>query len=120
MAAAANIEQQMLAAGFVPILEVAFRNGQWWTLPKDTSAGLYPYYASRQNAVYCWDWGEGGRAGAFALNGAATQFSRYLIDWAAGEQTNMDNQRKRSVRFIWVRPQDVLANSTGELPAAIM
>ena len=119
MAAAANIEQQMLAAGFVPILEVGFRNGQWWTLPKDTSAGLYPYYASRENVVYCWDWGEGGREGSFVLNGAATQFSRYLIDWAAGEQTNMDSQRKRSVRFIWVREQDVVANITGALPGGV-
>ena len=120
MAVAANIEQQMIAAGLVPILEVAFRHGEWWALPQEISAALYPYYASGQNAGYTWDWGEGGRAGAFAPNGARTQISRYRIDWAAGEQTNMDNQRKRSVRFIWVRPQDVLANSTGELPAAIM
>ena len=119
MAVAANVEQQMIAANLVPILEVAFPDGKWWTVPQEISAFLYPFYASGQNAGYMWNWGAGGRAGAFAPDGATTSKSRYIIDWAAGVQTNMDTQRKRSVRFVWVRRQDVLANSTGELPGVV-
>ena len=115
MAVAANAQQQMM----VPIFEVAFQHGQWWALPQEISASLYQFYASGQNAIYTWDWGAGGRAGSFAPDGATTSISRYTIDWAAGEQTNMDNQRKRSVRFVWVRRQDVLAKSTGQLPGVV-
>ena len=100
----------------VPIFEVAFQHGQWWAIPQELSARLYQVYASGQNAIYTWDWGQGGRAGSFTPNGDRTSINRYMIDFAAGVQTNMDNQRKRSVRLIWVRPQDVVPNFTGELP----
>ena len=113
MAVAANAQQQMM----VPIFEVAFRHGQWWALPQEISASLYQFYASGQNASYTWDWGAGGRAGSFTLNGERTSITRYKIDFAAWTQTNMDNQRKRSIRLVLVRPQDVVANFTGELPA---
>ena len=106
MAVAANAQQQMM----VPILEVAFQHGQWWALPQEISA-------SGQNAIYTWDWGAGGRAGSFTLNGERTSITRYKIDFAAWTQTNMDNQRKRSIRLVLVRPQDVVANFTGQLPA---
>ena len=113
MAVAANAQQQMM----VPILEVAFQHGQWWALPQEISASLYQFYASGQNAIYTWDWGAGGRAGSFTLNGERTSITRYKIHFAAWTQTNMDNQRKRSIRLVLVRPQDVVANFTGELPA---
>ena len=95
MAVAANAQQQMM----VPILEVAFQHGQWWALPQEISASLYQFYASGQNAIL------------------RTSITRYKIDFAAWTQTNMDNQRKRSIRLVLVRPQDVVANFTGELPA---
>ena len=45
-----------------------------------------------------------------------TSINRYVIDFATGVQTNLDNQRKRSIRIIWVRPQDVVPQFTGEVP----
>ena len=42
-----------------------------------------------------------------------------MIDFATGVQTNLDNQRKRSVRIVWVRPQDVVPQFTGELPTSM-
>ena len=112
MAVAANAQQLMM----VPIFEVAFQHGQWWALPQEISASLYQFYASGQNAIYTWDWGAGGRAGSFTLNGERTSITRYKIDFAAWTQTNMDNQRKRSIRLIWVRPRDVVPEFTSELP----
>ena len=100
MAVAANAQQLMM----VPIFEVAYQHGQWWALPQNISSSLFHFYASRQNAIYTWDWGPFG-------------ISRYHIDFAAWIQTNMGSQRKRSIRLVWVRPQDVVARFTGELPA---
>ena len=113
MAVATNAQQLMM----VPIVEVAYPHGQWWALPQNISAGLFHLYASGQDAIYTWDWGPFGRAGSFKPNAETTSISRYHIDFAAWTQTNMDNQRKRSIRLVWVRPQDVVANFTGELPA---
>ena len=49
-------------------------------------------------------------------DGEETKINRYVIDFVNMVQTNLDNQRKRSVRIVWVRPQDVQARFTGELP----
>ena len=48
-------------------------------------------------------------------DGEVTRINRYVIDFATGVQTNLDNQRKRSIRIIWVRPQDVVPQFTGQL-----
>ena len=100
----------------VPIVEVAFAHGKWWAMPQDLSATLYQEYESGRDAVYTWNWGEDGRAGSWTPNGERTSINRYVIDFAAGVQTNIDNQRKRSIRLIWVRPQDVVPQFTGEVP----
>ena len=39
-----------------------------------------------------------------------------MIDFVARVQTNLDNQRKRSIRIVWVRPQDVTPQHSGQLP----
>ena len=101
----------------VPIIEVAFKNNTWWSLPQDMSAGIYACKLNNQDAVYTWDWGEGGRTGAWRPNGEQTRINRYTIDFTNNCQTNMDNGRRRSIRIIWVRPQDVEAQFTGQLPA---
>ena len=102
----------------VPIVEVAFGHGKWWSIPQEMSAEIYDKYVNGQDAGYTWDWGEGGRAGSWKPDGDETTINRYVIDFATGVQTNLDNQRKRSIRIIWVRPQDVVPQFTGQLPTA--
>ena len=100
----------------VPIVEVAFRDGKWWSIPQEMSAELYDKYINGEDAGYTWDWGAGGRAGSWMPDGELTSINRYVIDFANGVQTNLDNQRKRSIRIIWVRPRDVVPQLTGEIP----
>ena len=105
--------------GMVPIVEVAFRDGKWWSIPQEMSARLYQEYANGQDAGYTWDWGEGGRAGSWKPDGEETSINRYVIDFATRVQTNLDNQRKRFIRIILVRPQDVVPQFTGQLPTTL-
>ena len=100
----------------IPIVEVAFEHDKWWSLPQEMSAELYDKYVNGEDAVYTWDWGEGGRTGSWKPDGEKTHINRYMIHFATGIQTNLDNQRKRSIRIIWVRPQDVVPQFTGQLP----
>ena len=98
-----------------PIVEVAFGHGKWWSIPEEMSRQLYEKYVSQEDAVYTWDWGEGGRVGSWAPDGEETHINRYSIDFVNFVQTNIDNQRKRSVRIVRVRPQDVQARFTGQI-----
>ena len=100
----------------VPIIEFAFGHGKWWSIPQEMSAQLYEQHLNDQDAGYTWDWGEGGRDGSWAPDGETTTINRYVIDFINGVQTNVDNQRRRSIRIIWVRPQDAEARFTGDLP----
>ena len=100
----------------VPIIEVAFGHGKWWSIPQEMSAQLYEQHLNDQDAGYTWDWGEGGRDGSWAPDGETTKINRYVIDFINGVQTNVDNQRRRSIRIIWVRPQDAEARFTSDLP----
>ena len=102
--------------GLVPIVEVAFAHGKWLSIPEDMSRQLYEQYVGQQDASYVWDWGEGGRGGSWAPDGEETKINRYSIDFVNFVQTNIDNNRKRSIRIVWVRPQDVQARFTGEKP----
>ena len=56
----------------VPIVQVAFRDDKWWSIPQEISAQLYDKYVNGQDAEY--------------------------------------------IRIIWVRPQDVVPQFTGQLP----
>jgi len=100
----------------LPIIEVAFKHDKWWSIPPSKSRDLYWKYMQGQNAEYQWNWGVGGRAGSWKQNGQTTRISRYHIDFRVCVQTNLDNQRKRSIRIIWVRPEDVKPEFTGDLP----
>ena len=104
------------ATEHVPIVEVAFAHGKWWSIPQDMSAQLYEKYANDEDAGYTWDWGEGGRPGYLAPNGELTSINCYTIDFVNRVQTNLDSQSKRSIRVVWVRPQDVEARFVGKLP----
>ena len=105
------------ATEHAPIVEVAFGYGKWWSIPQNMSSQLYEQYVNNQDAGYTWDWGEGGRHGSWAPDGEQTSINRYMIDFVNCVQTNLDNQRKRSIRVVWVRPQDVEARFTGQLPS---
>ena len=97
----------------VPIVEVAFKDGNWWSLPKVLSARLYEIYKEGQDAIYTWDWGPCGRVGSWKPNGDTTSINRYKIVFSERFQVNIDNGRKRSVRIVWVDPQDVEPQFTG-------
>ena len=94
----------------VPIFEVAFKNGMWWSIPADTSQRLYEHYknaytsqrlSQTQDIVYTWDWGNS-RYGSWAPEGNVTSTSRYVIDFFTWEQRNLDSDRRRPVRLKWV------------------
>ena len=101
----------------VPIIEVAFNNGKWWSIPQEMSAQLYAKHAQGEDAGYTWDWGEGGRVGSWRPEGEETRINRYNIDFVSCIQTNIDKGRKRSIRVVWVRPQDVVPRFIGQLRA---
>ena len=99
----------------VPIVEVAFKHGLWWSLPQAMSGEIYEKYINGQDAVYTGDWGDT-RDGSWMPDGEVTRINRYRIDFVNFVQTNMDNQRKRSIRIVWVRSRDVVPQFTGEIP----
>ena len=100
----------------VPIIEVAYTYDRWWSLPPAESAKLYAFKVNDKDGVYTWDWGEDGRIGSWRPNGELTHINRYRVDFINNVQTNIDNGRKRSIRIVWVRPEDVEAKFSGELP----
>ena len=88
-----------------PILEVAFRQDMWWSLPREMSQSIFDLFVAGENAVYTWDWG-GTRSGSWQPDGAATPINRYVINFDDMVQRNLDNDRMRSVRFVWVQNED--------------
>ena len=49
-------------------------------------------------------------------DGEGTTLSHYIIDFVNMAQTNIDNQRKHSIRIVWVHSEDVQVHFTGEVP----
>ena len=44
--------------GKVPVIEVAFNNGMWWSIPSEMSQALYEkHLQGEQDIGYTWDWG---------------------------------------------------------------
>ena len=41
----------------VPIFQVAFKNGMWWSIPADMSQQIYEKYRNNEDVGYTWDWG---------------------------------------------------------------
>ena len=100
---------------FIPIFEVAYKNNMWWSLSEWTSRCLYEQYINEQNAGYIWDW-ENARWGSWINDGEWTTINRYIIDFQTWEQRNIDNQRRRSIRLIWVANDRLDPQWTGEIP----
>ena len=98
----------------VPIFEVALKN-TWWSMPADLSRHIYEIYKTEDGVCYTWDWGDS-RVGSWELDGEATSINRYVIDFKTWVQRNLDNDRRRSVRLVWVAPEKVEPTWTGEIP----
>ena len=98
----------------VPIFEVAFKQGMWWSIPADMSQRMYENYKNNEDVSYTWDWGNS-RYGSWAPEGEPTSINRYLIDFNRREQRNLDNDRRRSVRLVWVAAERVDPIWTGEI-----
>ena len=102
--------------GLIPIVQVAYRKGMWWSLPVGLSRAIYESHERGEDYAYTWDWGEA-RTGSYTLDdGSETSLNNYAIDLRAMEQKNCDNGRRRSVRIVWIRPQDETPQWTGEIP----
>jgi hypothetical protein len=92
--------------GLMPIVEVAYKKGMWWSLPAGISRAIYESYEMGEDYAYTWDWADG-----FGGHG-----TKKTIDLQAMEQKNVNNGRRRSVRVVWIRPEDQTPKWTGEIP----
>ena len=99
----------------IPIFEVAFHSGMWWSIPDSMSTVLYKKYTNDEDAGYTWDWGDT-RSGSWKPDEEETSINRCVIDFRAWEQRNIDNNRRRSVRLVWVPAESVDPKWTGEIP----
>ena len=97
-----------------PILEVAHPNDMWWSMPPWLSQPIYDHYARGNNVSYTWNWGDK-RNGSWSPEGQTTAINRYMIDFKEMLQTNIDNNRKRSVRWIWICEDDVAPDWSGQI-----
>ena len=61
----------------VPIFEVAFKNGMWWSIPAEMSQQIYEKYRNNEDAGHTWDWGSS-RAGSWQPDGEETYINRYV------------------------------------------
>ena len=59
----------------VPIFEVAFKKGMWWSIPADMSQRMYENFKNNEDAGYTWDWGNP-RYGSWAPEGEQTSINR--------------------------------------------
>ena len=99
----------------IPIIEVAFSKGMWWSIPQEMSAQLFAKFEAGQDAVYTWDWGDS-RKGSWKPDDEETSINRYMIDFVRKQQKNIDNGRMRTIRLIWIREEDATPQWTGQIP----
>ena len=100
----------------IPIIEVAFKDNMWWSLPECDSRVLYEKFRKGEDGVCIGNWGEK-RFGSWVNDGEATNISRYVIYYMQKCQHNIDSHSIRSMRVAWVRPADVTPRWTGEKAA---
>ena len=83
-------------------IHVKFNNNMWWAMPHDLSDGLLELLRNEEKEVsYVWDW-QGTRAGSWKPDGEETSYNRYMIDFAAMRQRNIDNDRIRAMNIVEV------------------
>jgi len=84
--------------GLIPIFAVAFRGGMWWHMDAATSRQLYEASLCTSEGTYT----EGHRT--------------YIVDFNANEQRNVANNRRRTVRLMWMGPNEIDPAWTGQIP----
>ena len=101
----------------IPIIEVAFGKGMWWSIPREKSAELDARCEDGQDAVYTWNWGDS-RKGSWQPDDQETSTNRYMIDFVHMQQRNIDNGRMRTIRVIWILEEDATQTPqwTGQIP----
>ena len=88
----------------VPIVEAAFKNDMWWSMPPDLSTMIYDHYKmGMQGACYVWAWSDG-REGTWTNAGQSTNLNRYEIDFEKMVQKNIDTGGFRTIRIVWTAP----------------
>ena len=99
----------------VPVIEIAFKNGMWWALPQEMSQALYDKYLANETDIgYTWDWGDS-QSGSWKPDDEETTINRYLLDFEAGLQRNIDNNRHRTMCVVWVHPSSTGGRWTGQI-----
>ena len=86
-------------AALIPIIELAFKDGWWWPLSQEKSQTIMESKETSDVVPYDLD------------------TRNYVLDFQTYTQRNIDNNRLRSFRVIWIREQDLNATHTGEIPA---
>ena len=83
-------------------IHVAFNDGMWWAMPHDLSDSiLEKLHNGAQQVSFIWDWHDT-RQGSFQPDGADTSINRYIIDFDTMQQRNIDNNRTRKVKVVYV------------------
>ena len=98
----------------LPIFQVAFGNGFWWSIPAGISQELYQKYQNNENAVYTWDSGASD-ADSWQPEGELTSLNHYMIDFQTMTQRNLGNNRLRDVRLVFVATEKVDPIWTGQI-----
>ena len=83
-------------------------------MPAGMSAQIYQKYLNGSDVVYTWDLGAA-RPGSVALEGEQNSINRYMIDFQAWEQVNIDNGRRRSVRLVFLHGGKANAEWNGQI-----
>ena len=89
-------------------IHVEFNNDMWWAMPHDLSDGILQRWTNgAQQVSFVWDW-QSTRQGSYQPNGENTSINRYMIDFDTMYQRNLDNDRNRKVKVVFVPQRDVL------------
>ena len=107
-----RVFQQSTTAGTVPIIEVAYHDGKWWSLPRGLSQFCYECHERNMDAEFVWHWGE--------HRTETNQISKYQIDFVSMLQVNKNSNRIRSVRIAWVEPHQVNPRDSGAAQPALI
>ena len=101
----------------IPTIEVAFKNGCWWSIPQAMSQALYERHVQGESDIgYTWDWGDK-RKGSWAPDGKETTVNRYVLDFTTMRQENIDKGRLRTFRITWIDTDaDEKPSWTGQIP----